>query len=68
MKKILTNEVLKLQAELEANGGLVPDSWKHWIDMIKAFLKIAELFCPSNIDVIIEEIIAAINVFEGTTK
>jgi len=63
--KNIQARVLALQAELKANKGIVPDSWKPWLEEIKLLLKMAEIFTPDNIDTIIEEIITAINVAEN---
>jgi len=62
---IMKKEIEKLYAELQSNNGIVPDSWKPYLTIFKLLLKAAEIFTPDNIDKIIEEIIAAINLFEA---
>ena len=61
----MKNQILKLHAELVANGGIVPDSWLPYLELIKLGLKLAEFWTSDDIDKIIEEIIAAINLLEA---
>lgn len=61
----MKKEILKLYAELQANKGIMPESWIPYVEVFKLLLKAAEIFTPDNIDKIIEEIIAAITLFEA---
>jgi len=58
-------KILQLQAELQANKGIVPDSWKPYLELIKLLLVISELFEDADTRVIIQEIIAAITLAES---
>jgi hypothetical protein len=59
-------QVLELHKELQDNKGIIPDSWKKWLPLVKLFLKVAEFFTPDEIDKIIEEIIKAIELLENS--
>jgi len=64
MFKKMKAKILQLQAELQANKGIVPDSWKPYFELIKLLLVISELFEDADTRVIIQEIIAAIELAE----
>ena len=65
MFKKMKAKILQLQAELQANKGIVPDSWKPYLELIKLLLVISELFEDADTRVIIQEIIAAITLAES---
>jgi hypothetical protein len=65
MFKKMKAKILQLQAELQANKGIVPDSWKPYLELIKLLLVISELFEDADTRVIIQEIIAAISLAES---
>ena len=65
MFKKMKAKILQLQAELQANKGIVPDSWKPYLELIKLLLVISELFEDTDTRVIIQEIIAAITLAES---
>ena len=65
MKKLINKEIAKLKAELDVNGGSVPDSWKPYLTLITTLLSIAEIFTNDATDKIIEEIKAAILLIEN---
>lgn len=63
MKKI-TKEIEKLNAELIENKGIMPESWKPFAKFLVALLRIAEIFTNDKMDIIIENIITAIEAAE----
>jgi len=63
--KNITKHIESLHAELLANKGIVPDSWKPYIHLIEALLSIAKLFTNDKVDAIIDEILAAIKLLEN---
>ena len=54
-----------LKADLAANGGIAPDKWKPYLNFLKDFLIILELFENPQWKADSEIIIAAINLFES---
>jgi len=62
MKKQIINSIKKHHSELQANNGVVPDSWIPYIDFLKIFLHIAKLFTSDEIDLLIDELLAAIEI------
>ena len=65
-KKLITmlKELLKLQSELRANKGIMPESWKPYAKLIIELLSILELFVNSKWQAVIAEIITAIEAAE----
>lgn len=61
----MKKELLKLQSELQANQGIMPDSWKPYCKLLVELLTLLELFVNSKYQVIIAEIIAAIEAAEN---
>jgi len=55
-----TNAINALNAELQANNGIGPDSWKPYLPFIVMALQLARLFVPDKEKAIIDIIIAAI--------
>ncbi len=60
----MKNVILKLNDELDANDGIIPNNWLPWIDLIKLLLKMAKIFTNDEIDLIIDKILAAIELAE----
>lgn len=60
----INQEVFKLSKELKDNNGIVPASWKPYLTWIKAGLKVIKIFTPAEINVLINEILAAIEIAE----
>ena len=58
-------EIENLYEELQANKGIMPDSWKPYANALIAVLTIADLFFTGEIKIIITEIIAAIRAAEN---
>lgn len=54
------NQIQSLKAALDANGGIVPDAWLPYIELLVLGLKLAKIFTNDKIDAIIDEILAAI--------
>ena len=65
IQKLTDSDVHKLGQELLANDGVVPDAWKPWLTILIAALTAAENEFGIIAKMIIEVIIAAINIFEG---
>ena len=59
-------QVVKLQKELQDNKGIVPDAWLPYINIFKLLLNIAKFFTPDDVDVIINEILQAIDLIENS--
>ena len=63
MEKIV-QELNFLHAELTANKGIMPDSWKPYCNALLAILTIMKMFCKGDLAIIITELIAAIEAAE----
>jgi hypothetical protein len=57
--------VANLSTVLEANGGVVPNSWLPYLDAIKLACDIVELFAGPELKAIINVLLAAINAAEN---
>lgn len=68
MKEQIVTEIERLDFELEKNHGIVPDSWRPWLSLIKFALYVAEIFTPNYVDVIIDRVLEAIALYEQETK
>ena len=62
----MVKEIKGLHAELEANGGIVPESWYPYIGLFKVLLKVAKLFTGEKVDDIIDKVLAAIDLCTGS--
>ena len=62
--KLTDSDVHKLGQELLANNGIIPDSWKPWLTILIAALTAAENEFGIIAKMVIEIIIAAINILE----
>jgi hypothetical protein len=62
--KLTDADVHKLGQELLANNGIIPDSWKPWLTILIAALTAAENEFGIIAKMVIEIIIAAINILE----
>jgi hypothetical protein len=59
------NAIQSLNAELQANKGIVPDSWKPYLPFFVMALQIARSFVPDKEKAIIDILIAAITAAEA---
>jgi hypothetical protein len=59
MGKIML-EIQSLNAKLQANGGIMPDSWKPFANLLLAILQLVKTFANAQEKTIIDIIIAAI--------
>lgn len=53
------NAIQSLNAELQANGGIVPDSWKPYLPFIVLGLQIARVFAGADLRAVIDILLAA---------
>ena len=60
----MKKQIVSLYDELKANNGIIPSAWLPYIELIKLGLKLAKMFTNDNVDEIIDEILAAIDLLE----
>lgn len=60
----MKNQIHALYTQLQTNKGIVPAEWLPYIELIKLGLNLAKMFTNDEIDHIIDEILAAIDLLE----
>jgi len=65
MKTKFYQHTINLHSELLANNGIMPEAWKPYAQLLISVLTLARLFTNDEIDTIIDEIIAAIELAES---
>ena len=61
----MTTNILGLHKQLQLNGGVMPPTWQPYAESIQLLLQFVKAFTNDEIDVIIDEIIAAIELAQN---
>ena len=60
MKKVNETKLTKMLEAIEANNGIMPESWLPFAEILIFGLKVAKFFTNDKTDVVIDKIITAI--------